>query len=155
MLLGALLFTWYTGASLPDVVASHFNSAGMATGFVPRRIYIVAAMLMLLLPAVLLVQVPHRTLRKPNARINLPNSRYWLAPERREQTVAIIARSCTQLAQLLLLFLCYAHWLLVRANGSVPPTLSSGWLMGGLVVFLGLTVAGSGRLISHFYSIEE
>jgi hypothetical protein len=69
--------------------------------------------------------------------------------------VAIIARSCTQLAQLLLLFLCYAHWLLVRANGSVPPTLSSGWLMGGLVVFLGLTVAGSGRLISHFYSIEE
>jgi uncharacterized membrane protein len=151
----ALLFTLYTSSSLPDVVASHFNSAGAATGFLPRRAYTVLATLMLLLPALLLVQLPRQTLRKPNARINLPNARYWLAPQRREQTVAIITRSCAQLAQLLVIFLCYAHWLLVHANHTVPPTLSSTWLIGGLVVFLGLTVAGSGRLIARFYSIEE
>jgi hypothetical protein len=151
----ALLFTCYTGASLPQVVASHFNSAGVATGFLPRNIYLGAAIALLLLPCIPLVLLPRRSLRNPNARINVPNPTYWLAPERRAQTVDVIARSCTQFAQMLLVFLCYVHWLLVRANHTVPPTLSSGWFLAGLVVFLGLTVVGSGRLIARFRSIEE
>jgi hypothetical protein len=155
MLAGALLFTYYTSASLPDVVASHFNSAGLATGFLPRRLYITVAMAMVLLPPIPLVLLPRRSLRNPNARINVPNPSYWLAPQRRGQTVDIITRSCTQFAQMLLVFLCYVHWLLVRANHSVPPTLSSGWFLAGLVAFLGLTVAGCGRLIARFRSIEE
>jgi len=154
-LAGALLFTCYTGASLPEVVASHFNSAGLATGFLPRRIYIAVAMAMVLLPPIPLVLIPRRSLRNPNARINVPNQTYWLAPQRRAQTVDIIARSCTHFAQMLLVFLCYVHWLLVRANHTVPPTLSSGWFLAGLVAFLGLTVVGSGRLIARFRSIEE
>lgn len=155
VLAGALLFTLYTSASLPQVVASHFNDAGIATGFLPRRIYTAIAMIMVLLPPVLLVFLPRRRLRSPNARINLPNSTYWLAPERREESVTIIARSCTQFGQLLMIFLCYAHWLLVRANHADPPRLSSGWFLIGLVFFLGLTVVGAGRLIGRFYTIEE
>jgi hypothetical protein len=154
-LAAALLFTFYTSASLPEVVASHFNSAGIATGFLPRRIYTAIALLMVLLPPILLVFVPRRRLRSPTARINLPNSAYWLAPERRDETIAMIARSCTGLGVLLMIFMCFVHWLVVLANHSVPPTLSSGWFLGGLVVFLGLMVRGAGGLVGRFRSAGE
>ena len=119
-LVGAMLFVYYTSESLPELVASHFNRTGEATGFVPRAIYIQITLGIVLLPPMFLALVPRLSLRNPKARLNLPNSDYWLAPERREQTVAIIAQQCTHFAVMLLVFLCYVHWLIVRANASVP-----------------------------------
>lgn len=155
MLVGAMLFVYYTSGSLPEVVASHFNRAGDPTGFVPRALYLQITLGIVLLPPIFLVLVPRLSLRNPKARINLPNSDYWLAPERREQTVAIIAQQCTHFAVMLLVFLCYAHWLIVRANASVPPTLSSGWILAGLVVFLGLTVRWATRMIGRFRDTDD
>ena len=150
LLVGALAFIWVTSDMLPDVVASHFNRAGVATGYVPRSVYRTAMMIVLLLPAVFLVLLPRVSLRKPNARINVPNRDYWLAPERRALTVALITQRCTQFGAMLILFLCYAHWLVVHANRQEPPSLSSGSLLVGLVVFLGLTVRWAGGLIAYF-----
>ena len=150
LLVCALAFVWYTSNLLPDVVASHFNRAGAATGFLPRSVYRSAMMIVLLLPTVFLVVMPRVSLRRPDARINVPNREYWLAPERRAQTAALIAQRCTQFGVMLILFLCYAHWLVVHANREQPPTLSSGWLLGGLVVFLGSTARWAGGLIAHF-----
>ena len=39
-------------------------------------------------------------------------------------------------AQMLLLFLCFAHWLVVRANRAQPVRLDETWFLGGLAVFL-------------------
>ena len=139
LLAGALVFTWQTGNLLPAMVASHFDRAGVATGYLPRAVYRGAMIAMLLLPALFVVVLPRLSLRRPGARINVPNREYWLAPERRAQTVAIIVRRCTQFGVLLILFLCYAHWLVVQCESQQPPTLSSDWLLVGLVVFLGLT----------------
>jgi len=150
LLAGALLFVGATGRLLPSIVASHFDASGVATGFLPRPIYLLITVAIVLLPPILLVVVPRRTFRNPNARINLPNHNYWLSPERRAATVQILARQCTRFAQLLLAFLCYGHWLVVRANLTVPPTWSTGWFLAGLVVFLGLTVRWTIRLIDRF-----
>ena len=147
-----MLFTWYTGNLLPEMVASHFNRAGVATSFLPRSVYRTVMLLMLLMPALFLVVLPRVSLRRPGARINVPNRDYWLAPERRAQTVALITQRCAQFGGMLMAFLCYAHWLVVHANRQQPPTLSSGWLLGGLVVFLGLTARWAGGFIAYFRS---
>jgi hypothetical protein len=150
LLRGALFFVYATGRLLPTTVASHFDASGVATGFLPRPTYLLITVAIVLLPPILLVVLPRRTFRNPNARINLPNYRYWLSAERRAATVEILARQCTAFAQLLLVFLCYGHWLIVRANLTVPPTWSTDWFLAGLVVFLALTVRWTIRLLARF-----
>jgi hypothetical protein len=154
-LTGAFLFVYYTGESLPEMVASHFSREGVATGFLPRAVYMRITLSTVLLPPMFLAVLPRLILRNPNARINVPNRDYWLAPERRERTVAIIVQQCTYFGVMLLLFLCYAHWLVVRANAAAPPTLSSGWILAGLVVFLGFTVRWATRMIGRFRLTED
>jgi Protein of unknown function (DUF1648) len=151
----ALIFIYFTSRSMPPMVASHFNAAGVPNGFLPRTTYLLVMMVVVLMPPILLVIIPRISLRNPRARINVPHRDYWLAPERREQTVQIISQHTTRFAGLLVGFLCYAHWLVVYANLSSPPTLSSGWLLAGLVVFMGLTVRWAFGLMGRFRVIEE
>jgi uncharacterized membrane protein len=155
ILAGALVFIYYTSKSMPEVVASHFNSAGVPTGFLSREVYLLVLLVVVLLAPIALVFVPRLALRSPDARINVPHRDYWLAPERRQQTIDIISQQSTRFAQMLVAFLCYAHWLVVHANSSTPPSLSSDWLLAGLVVFMGLTVRWAFRLIGRFSVIDE
>jgi uncharacterized membrane protein len=155
LLAGALIFIYYTSRLMPTMVASHFNAAGMPTGFMPRDTYLVVIIIVILLPPILLVMMPRIALRNPRARINVPHREYWLAPERRAQTIAMISQSATRFAGMLVVFLCYAHWLVVHANATSPPTLSSGWLLGGLVIFMGLTVRWTFALMGRFRVIEQ
>jgi serine/threonine-protein kinase len=150
LLVAALVFVYYTSGSMPKIVASHFSSSGDATGFLPRTLYVQLTLAVVLLPPVFLVYLPRRTLRRPKARINLPNRDYWLAPERRAHTIEVLARQCTRFGEMLLVFLCYAHYLVVRANAQTPPRLATGWFLAGLVVFLGFTVLWAARLIARF-----
>jgi MFS family permease len=145
-----VLFAWYSSGLLPPLVASHFNAAGTATGFLPRSVYRFAAVAMVLLPPLMLAFMPAWSLRNPRARINIPNSGYWLTPERRPETVQIIASECRGYGQMLMLFMCYVQWLVVRANQQPQPSLNSGWFLAGLVVFLGLTARWAGRFINRF-----
>ena len=155
LLAGALIFICYTSRSMPTTVASHFNAAGVPNGFMPRTSYLLVTLVVVLLPPILLVIFPRIALRNPRARINVPHRDYWLAPERREHTVQIISQHTTRFAGLLVGFVCYAHWLVVYANSSSPPTLSSGWMLAGLVAFLGLTVRWAFGLIGQFRVIEQ
>jgi uncharacterized protein DUF1648 len=151
----ALIFIYYTSQSMPEMIASHFNSAGVPTGFVPRHVYFMGMLVVILVAPLLLVILPRLAMRNPNVRINVPNREYWLTPERRPYTVNVICQQSTRFASMLMLFLCYAHWLVVHANASMPPSLSSGWLLAGLVVFMGLTVRWAFGLIAHFRVPEE
>jgi len=105
----------------------------------------------------ILAYLPCATFRRPGVRISLPHGEYWLDPERhgeywldperREETIAFLVRHMARLGTALTLFLCYTHWLILRANQAVPPRLESSWFIGGLVVFLleGCSSSGSAR----------
>jgi hypothetical protein len=128
-------FVWLTSVSLPDVVASHFGADGYANGFMSRGAYIGLMLACAVgLPA-LLVIVAHFGLGSPNARINLPDRDYWLAPERRAETVSYLREQLARFAVVLMGLLCYVHWLVVRANAIRPPRLSTPWINAGLVAF--------------------
>lgn len=132
----AAVFVWQTSAGLPPLVASHFGAAGTANGFMPRTLYVRFMLAFVLGLPTVMTFVTWRALGSSNARINLPNRDYWLAPERRAETVAFLRSSLLWFGVLLVGFLCFAHWLVVLANRSQPAHLVERWLWGGLVGFM-------------------
>jgi uncharacterized membrane protein len=146
----AALFVLGTSQSLPDIVAAHFGASGRANGFMPRVAYVWLMLGIVALVPLLLALIPIQAIRNPDARINLPNREYWLAPERRAATIEYLSRQAVRFSTMLLAFLCYAHWLVVRANDAASPDLPSHWFIGGLVVFLVATLVWVVSLIGHF-----
>ena len=86
----------------------------------------------------------------PVGLINLPNKHYWLAPERRAATLEALASLMLAFAGALAVFLCFTHWLVVRAHAVQPPRLHEGWFFAGLAVFAALTLAWMFLLYRRF-----
>jgi hypothetical protein len=133
----AAAFIWVTSRQLPPLVASHFGAGGIANGFILHRRYVFAALFVCVAPALAIVFPVTLALRNPSARINLPNGDYWLAPERRAETVAFIRTQMMRFGTALLVFFCYVHWLVVKANESSPPRLAGASFVSAVAVFLG------------------
>ncbi len=77
---------------LPDRVASHFGASGRPDAWSGKgsfvKIYIIVV-------AFIAVLFPGRGLilrKTPASLINLPNKDYWLSPERKQETVAVLSR---------------------------------------------------------------
>lgn len=98
----------------------------------------------------LMVFVTGHVLGRPKARINLPNRDYWLAPERRAETIAFLHAGLIWFGVLLVTLLCYMHWLVVVANSVQPPRLSEPWFFGGLVVSFVALLVWLKVLLGHF-----
>lgn len=103
-LLVALGHLLYVLPALPERVASHFDSSGRPDGWTDRASfgwtmavsYLASGGLFLVLASVL----P----RFPDSMINVPNREHWLAPERRAQTLALVARRLLRLGAVTVLF---------------------------------------------------
>lgn len=144
------VFIWLTSQSLPPLVATHFDSAGHVNAYMPRGSYVALLLGIALVVPLFLVITPRGAFSSPGLQINLPNRDYWLAPERREETIRFLARQTSVFAWLVVLFLCYVQWLVVRANALTPPSLNSAALVSGLMVFLVCTTSWIVRLIVRF-----
>ena len=146
----AALFVLASTRYLPPVVASHFGAAGQANGFMPRSAYVLVMLVVSVLAPLFITVVPLRAFRRPDVRINLPNSQYWLAAERCEATLDYLSRQVVRFASMLTLFLCYVQWLVVVANRVVPPKLPMQLLVVGLVVYLASTLIWLVAFRRHF-----
>ncbi len=151
----AAIFIWIIGRTLPDIVASHFNAAGQADGFMPRMIYQCFMYTIIVFVPLVLMTFPARAFRHPNARINIPNRDYWLAPVRREQTIEFLAKQPPRFAVLLLIFLCYVYWLVARANQQPFPMLPAREFLGGLIAFLLAVLLWAVAFIGHFRRVPR
>lgn len=139
VVLGAGAFIAITTLQLPPVVATHFDASGAANGHMPRGAYL-AVMLLIGAGAPLFIGLaPGALMRRHPDRINLPNREYWLAPGRRDATVAYVVAHATWFAVALALFLARVHWLVVEANGREPAMLSTTGIATALALF-GLAV---------------
>jgi hypothetical protein len=116
----------------------------------PRRVYVALMLIVSVGLPIVLGFATRIAVGRPSARINLPNRDYWLAPERREETIARLRAGILQFNVLLILFLCYAHWLVVRANRVQPPMLPARSMIAGLVVFVAALVVWMRRFLRGF-----
>jgi len=155
LVVGAAAFVLLTSLSLPVVVASHFDAAGTANGFMPRAFYVRFMLAFNVVLPLVVVYLPNLALCNPRARINLPHREYWLAPDRRAETVAYLCAHSFRMGSGLVIFLAYVHWLVVRANGQFPPGLSSSWFLGGLGVFVACAIIWLALLFARFRTIPR
>ncbi len=115
----------YYSRRLPDRVASHFGADGAVDGWSSRHelvgIMLSVTALMLLLFEGLAWLVP----RLPAEWINLPNREYWLAPGRRDATLARIRADLLEIGALTLLWLVVLNELVLRTNLGPEPRLGA------------------------------
>ena len=82
-----------TTGSLPERVASHFGPDNFPNGWMPRASYLTLMLLFAVLFPVVLAVVVGFLPRVAAFTINIPNPDYWLTPQRREATLATLARA--------------------------------------------------------------
>ena len=125
-----------TASRLPDRVATHFGANGMPNGWMPRSAHM-ALMIALMAGIPALIAGIFACVRYlPSSLINLPNKDYWLAPERRNESLTWLANAGFWFASLEAVFFIGLHFLVLQANAGSPPKLSDAiWLM--LAIMLG------------------
>ena len=76
---------------LPAQVASHFGPGGTPNGWMPSGIFIKVNLGIVAFLTIMLFSVSRRMRTIDAASLKLPNKDYWLAPERREETVDFLS----------------------------------------------------------------
>jgi len=145
----------YSSLHMPTLVASHFGASGVANAFMPRGSYLTLMLCVTILMPMVVTLPLAIGINNPKVRINLPNRDYWLAPEQREETVAYIRQQMMRFGIALLLFICFAHWLVVRANDHTPPMLSMISLVSGLLLFAAYAIIWIALYYTRFRHVPE
>jgi len=72
---------------LPEQVAHHFGASGQPDALGSKTRFLVVYIVTVVVTAVTFLGSGLALPKIPNSLINLPNKEYWLAPERRQQTL--------------------------------------------------------------------
>lgn len=135
LLAAAGLAILVSARSMAPQVASHFDAAGVANGFVTRGSYL-ALLLAVAIGFPLVLSLVQAAMTSRATTLRIPDAAYWLAPARRDATIAAINAQMMRFGLLLCAFMLYTHRLVMRANTMTPPRLESTSFVAGLVVFL-------------------
>lgn len=150
LMLVCLLMMAYYYPQMPQRMASHFAADGRANGWQSRDAFFVLMLLVSSTSAIVGFLAPRQITAKANAKMNLPNREYWLASERREQTMRFISATMAWFACGILFVLISGTFLALQANLAPERRFNSEAMLavlgGFLLGMLGLLV----RLVRHF-----
>ena len=146
----APIVVWATSAQLPARVASHFAKGGYANGFMAHDAYVLFMVALTTLLPLAVVAAIGLVPRIATSRLSRRYREHWLAPQRRETTLATLATSGCAFGVLLIVFLTSIHLLTLAANARTPPRLDEGTFFTVLVAFLVLLAAWIGFFAIRF-----
>jgi len=149
--LGLAALVLGTASRFPDKVATHFNAGGIPNGWMTRSQHVTGMLVMGIGLSLFIVGVFLLMRIAKGELINLPNREYWLAPERKAETLDDLLSRGVWLACMMVAFDAALHLLILRANTQVPVLLSNthmGWLTG--VLLTGIVIWLLGFLL-HFF----
>jgi uncharacterized membrane protein len=135
---------------LPPTMASHFNASGAATAWQPKELFFSLYWGVLVLVSVISFGIPHIIESTPAQFINLPYKDYWLAPERRADSMAFFTAQFGWFGCALLLFIVFTFELAIHANFRSRPVMDSSTFFYGLIAFLVFALLLPVRLITRF-----
>jgi len=141
---GAAFYFLSFYSRLPEVVASHFNGRGVPNGWQTKSAFFTVFVGVSVLAAVVGFGIPRIIISLPVALINLPNKRYWLAPEHLAGTMEFLNQffawfGCAVFTVILVTF-DYA----VQSNlhpDHRPDTRRMWYLLAGFLVFVIVSIA--------------
>jgi uncharacterized membrane protein len=145
-----LVSVFITPAILPERFATEFNFAGEPECWMNQTTYmiLVSAMGSLAIFVMVIIGLVGRWL--PDKWISMPHREYWLAPQRRAETVGYVFRQMLWFASLLTCFLTATHFSTIHANKLDPIHLPQGEFFMILGGFLGGTLIWTLMFIIHF-----
>ena len=112
-----------TIGAFPDRVATNFGSDGAPNAWMTQEGYLTWMIAFgIVFPAIVAALVGLAPRAWPRL-VNLPNRDHWLAPERREASLAYLGRHACWLGCLMVLMADGVHALVLRAHDVDPPTL--------------------------------
>jgi len=135
---------------IPDCMAVHFNASGRADGWGSRDHFFLTMGIVFALLVALFGGLPMLIRRLPVSLINLPNKDYWLAPERKQQTLDRLIDQLLFVGTMALLLLDGVSYFTFKANLSSKPALPVEWLWGLIAAFLIINVIWTISLIRSF-----
>jgi uncharacterized membrane protein len=150
LLLFAAIFVVHTSEALPEQVAAHFSGAGIPNGYMPHATYRIFMLAFCVGLPLGVVGILAAVFGNPNGQINIPNGDYWLAAERRAQTLSTLLTLSVWLGSILVGFFCFVHWQVLDANAVQPARLSNAMLGRGVGVFLACVAGWIAVLMLHF-----
>lgn len=123
--------------NLPEKMATHFNGAGEANGWMSKNNFFLLQTGILLLIVLEFTILPWLIGKFPTALINMPNKEYWFAEERRPKTIRILGHFFEWFSTALLALFIGINQLVFRANLTGENLSSSSWLiLGAFLVFV-------------------
>jgi len=129
-----------TLGELPAWMATHFDITGKADGWMDRKGYLEFICGMAIGLPLFMVGVTLLTARLGRG-LNIPNKEYWLAPERRADTVAIVLRFVIALGAMVVVLHACLHLLVVSSNReNAQPHLNGLGMTAMLVTFVAATL---------------
>jgi uncharacterized membrane protein len=137
--LGAAIYFSSYYAQMPEVVASHFNGRGVANGWQTKSVFFGMFMAMSVLCVLIGFGLPAFIGALPIQLINLPNKRYWLAPECREVTLEFLKAYFAWFSCAIYVVMIVAFDYAVQSNvhPDHPPAVSHLWVtLAGFLVFV-------------------
>ena len=137
-------------AMMPSVVATHFGSSGAPNGWQSQPAFFTMEGVLLAVGLFLAFGVPQLIGALPVMMLNVPNKEFWLAPERREQTLAFFKAQFAWFGCAFLAFMLVVNNLVFSANQTHPHQLNNGAFAAALIAFLVFVAIWTGRLIVHF-----
>jgi Domain of unknown function (DUF1648) len=123
---------------LPDRLAIHFDASGRPNGGLSQAGFSIMVVVTMMVTAAIFASASLLG-RIPDRLINLPNKSYWLAPERRDETLTFLREWSRWVLVLTLALLTLIFGLTLRANLATPPRLQPItiiWLAGAFIVIL-------------------
>ena len=150
VLIVAPIVVWTTSAPLPATVATHFGRGGYANGFMSHDAYVVFMLGMSTLVPLIVVAATGLLPRLVTSQIKIRHREFWLAPGRREETLAFITSHGCAMGVLIAVFLLAMHLLVIEANERTPPHLDGYAFTVVLVAFLLLLAVAIGALVLRF-----
>lgn len=112
----AVIQTIFYYPQLPDTLASHFGGSGGANGWSPKETFFLIHFGTILLITGIFLLFPLILRHTPTSIINLPNKKYWLSEERREQTFMFIKEKMYWFGVVNLLLIICTIQLAINAN---------------------------------------
>lgn len=151
----AAIYFWSNYAQLPDVVASHFNARGIANGWQSKSAFLAFFVGAVVLASLVAFGIPRIISKMPIDLINLPYREYWLSPERRADTLALLGSSFGWFGCAVLVVVATAVNYAIGRNLHPeaqldPPALV--YVLGGFFIF---TIVWSINILTHFTTYPD
>ena len=137
-------------AQLPDVMASHFDARGVPNRWQTKSTFFSFLVGVSVLAAVVGFGIPRIIMILPAQYINLPNKGYWLAPERRAETMDFLNGYFAWFGCALFAVLLFTINFALQANlhpGRRPDAFP---MLFVLACFLAFAVIGTVRVFRRF-----